>query len=48
VRAEGTVCHGGIRPVGRKLRRDPAAERFVDDPVADRYLTRPRREPWHL
>jgi len=32
----------------RKLRWDPAAERFVNDPEADRYLSRALREPWHL
>ena len=33
---------------GRKLRWDPGAERFVNDPVADRYLSRAMRQPWSL
>jgi len=44
------VCYLGYIAIllGRKLRWDPAAERFVNDPEADRYLTRALREPWHL
>jgi predicted dehydrogenase len=34
--------------LGRKVRWDPAAERFVNDPEADRFLSRPMRSPWHL
>jgi hypothetical protein len=34
--------------VGRKVKWDPAAERFVNDPEADRYLARAMRAPWHL
>jgi len=34
--------------VGRKLRWDPVAERFPDDPEANRLLGRPWREPWTL
>jgi predicted dehydrogenase len=34
--------------LGRKLRWDPAAERFLDDPAADAMLSRPQREPWTL
>jgi hypothetical protein len=33
---------------GRKLRWDPQAERFVNDPEADRHLSRSMRSPWHL
>ena len=33
---------------GRKLQWDEVAERFVDDPAADRYLTREYRKPWVL
>ena len=33
---------------GRKLRWDPDAEHFVNDPDADRYLARAQRAPWHL
>ena len=34
--------------VGRKLRWDPEAERFVNDEGANRLLTRPMRSPWRL
>jgi hypothetical protein len=45
-----TVCHlGNIAEwLGRSLRWDPAAERFLDDEQANRMLDRPRREPWRL
>jgi len=33
---------------GRKLRWNPAEERFVDDPMADRLLARAIRQPWRL
>ncbi|MBN2580472.1 MAG: Gfo/Idh/MocA family oxidoreductase [Pirellulales bacterium] len=32
--------------LGRKLRWNPEAERFVDDPQADAMLSRPQRRPW--
>ncbi|MFC1693260.1 Gfo/Idh/MocA family protein [Candidatus Latescibacterota bacterium] len=32
----------------RKLRWDPDNERFVNDPEADRMLSRAMRSPWHL
>jgi predicted dehydrogenase len=32
----------------RKLRWDPEKERFLDDPVANGMVTRPRRAPWTL
>ncbi len=32
----------------RKLNWDGAAERFLNDPQADRHLTRAYRAPWHL
>jgi predicted dehydrogenase len=31
----------------RKLRWDPVAERFLDDPEANKMLSRPMRSPWH-
>jgi predicted dehydrogenase len=34
--------------LGRKLRWDPARERFVNDPEADRLLSAPMRPPWTL
>ncbi len=45
-----TVCHLaniGYR-LGRKLRWDPAAERFVGDAAADKELTREPRAKWKL
>jgi predicted dehydrogenase len=32
----------------RKLQWDPKQERFVNDPEADRYISRTMRSPWHL
>jgi predicted dehydrogenase len=34
--------------LGRPLRWNPAAERFVDDPQADRFLDPAMRGPWHI
>ena len=34
--------------LGRKVRWDPERERFLDDPEADRLLSRPSREPFSL
>jgi predicted dehydrogenase len=34
--------------LGRKLRWNPAAERFVDDAEADALLSRKQREPWTI
>jgi predicted dehydrogenase len=45
-----TVCHMAnimIR-LGRKLKWDPQAERFIDDAEANKMLDRPRRDPWQL
>jgi len=45
-----TVCHlvNICRELGRKLRWDPKAERFVDDDEANRMLSRPRRKGFEL
>ncbi len=45
-----TVCHlGNIAMIlGRKLNWDPAKERFVNDPQANRMLSRPMRSPWQV
>jgi len=45
-----TVCHliNICRTLGRDLRWDPKAERFVDDPAADKLIARPRREKYEL
>jgi len=43
-----TVCHLGViaMRLGRKVRWDPAAEQFIDDPEADRLRDRAMRSPW--
>jgi len=45
-----TICHLGViaMRLGRKVRWDPAAERFADDPEAERLLDRPMRAPWQI
>lgn len=45
-----TVCHLGnlAYQLGRPLRWNPEAEHFVDDPEADRLMSRHMRSPWHL
>ncbi len=45
-----SIAHiGNISMIlGRKLRWDPIQERFLNDPVANWLLSRPRREPWTL
>ena len=45
-----TVCHliNICREVGRKLRWDPEAEKFVGDEEANRLLARPRRKGYEL
>lgn len=45
-----TVCHQAdiaIR-LGQKLRWDPEKEEFIDNPEANRMLSRPMRGPWKL
>ncbi len=34
--------------LGRKLKWDPDAERFINDDIANRLLSRPMRSPWRL
>jgi len=34
--------------LGRKLRWNPDAERFVGDDQANRLLSKPLRAPWHM
>jgi len=45
-----TVCHLGnlAMRLGRKLRWDPLAERFIDDESANRLLAKPMRGAWEL
>jgi predicted dehydrogenase len=43
-----SVCHRGVISIrlGRKLKWDPVAERFVSDKEADQWLAREQRKPW--
>ncbi len=45
-----TTCHIAniCLRLGRKLQWDPVAERFLNDPEADRMLARAQRSPWKL
>ena len=45
-----SVCHLGniAMLLGRKLRWDPKAERFINDSAANNMLTRAMRAPWRL
>jgi hypothetical protein len=45
-----TVLHMGTiaMTLGRKLRWDPDTEQFVNDPQANRLLSRPMRAPWRI
>lgn len=45
-----TLCHlcNIARWMGRRLKWDPAKEKFVDDPEANDLLKRPMRPPWRL
>jgi predicted dehydrogenase len=44
------VGHLGMTAMrlGRRVNWDPENERFINDPEADRLLSRPMRTPWHL
>ena len=45
-----SLCQIGLIAIklGRALRWDPAAERFLDDNAANAMLTRPVRDPWGI
>jgi predicted dehydrogenase len=45
-----TVCHLGNLAYwnNRRLKWDPAKERFIGDDVANQWLDRPKREPWKV
>jgi hypothetical protein len=45
-----TVCHLGNLAywLGRRLRWDPQKEQFLGDAEANRWIDRPKREPWTL
>ena len=45
-----SVCHLGniAMLLGRKVKWNPECERFVNDPEADRMISRPMRAPWRL
>ncbi len=45
-----TACHVAnvCKRLGRPVRWDPAAEKFIDDEEADRLRSRAYREPWYL
>ena len=48
-RATSTALLGGVAcQLGRKLHWDPARERFLDDPEAERLLSCPMRAPWRV
>ncbi len=49
VRSE-TICHlcDIAMRLGRRLRWDPQAERFIDDEEANRRMARPMQAPWRL
>ncbi|MBA7560723.1 hypothetical protein ES708_02353 [subsurface metagenome] len=42
-----TLCNTSLR-LGRKLNWDPENEQFLEDPEANRMITRPYRSPWRL
>ena len=45
-----SMCQLGLIAIerGKKLKWDPAAERFTNDDVANRMLSRPMRAPWGI
>jgi len=40
------LLHHIAMKIDRHLHWDPGKERFIDDPEADAFLSRPHREPW--
>ncbi|UCH64006.1 MAG: Gfo/Idh/MocA family oxidoreductase [Fidelibacterota bacterium] len=46
----GTICHllNIAMLTGRELEWDPQQEQIINDPEANRMLSRPMRSPWHL
>ncbi len=43
----GHLCYASIK-AGHRLTWDPSAERIVNDPAAERFLTRKLRAPWTI
>jgi len=45
-----SACHvaNACKRLGRPVKWDPAKEKYIDDPEADRLRARPYREPWYL
>ena len=43
----GHLGHASMK-LAKKLYWDHSIEKFIDDPQADRFLTRPMRGPWHI
>ncbi len=43
------ACHAAAIgwQLGRKVRFDPATEKFIDDDEANKMCSNPRRAPWH-
>ena len=45
-----TICHLGniAMMLKRKVHWDPDKERFINDDLANRMISKPMRAPWHL